>query len=645
MLENQGVPRSNSTKNRGTLWQNPRVESYRRHSPFAWSLGLLLTWLSWPIRTLIPDTSVDASWKAGLHIAANEGLKHGRDIVFTHGPLGFLTAPQFYFTRSSLIALAFTFVVHAMICIVIVILALRLFAWPWAVLISFVIARVTGDSIFNFPTAESLTIATLALLIWTMKKDREGWRQIAIPLIVGMIGSLLLLMKFSTGIFVLGTALLLSLAAPKKLRWAGLVGSGFSVGGSALWVIAGQNLTDLGAFLKYSFQLSNGYSAMSIETAGRGWEYIAALVIVIMLGLLTFMADRQPRWSLARTGVALAVALVTFTSFKEGFVRHDTHSIIFFTTCAILGLALAARGDQKRLGAAFIAVAAVAALGAQKQNPSSLFNVFGSARSAVIQLASISTGGGRARLVDDGRTAMARSYGINSSIERQLDGRTVDMDPWDASVAWLYPQIRWRPVPAIQSYTAYTRALDELNAALLRSPRAPELILRRPPSSIDMRYPIFDSPALQLEMRCRYRPIETRGPWQLLSRLPESRCGQARLIRRVENQIGETITIPGSNADMIVFMKVRGFETLALRLMETAFKPPDTSITFDSSDRYRFIPATGEGSLILNLPSQIDIDATFRPRKQMNTLRFDRAMGAVLGQHIEIDFYAVPVDL
>ncbi|HLF69858.1 MAG TPA: hypothetical protein VI541_02760, partial [Actinomycetota bacterium] len=336
-------------------------------------------------------------------------------------------------------------------------------------------------------------------------------------------------------------------------------------------------------------------------------------------------------------------ALVAFATFKEGFVRHDTHSIIFFTTSAVLGLALAARGHQKWLGAVFIAVAAVAALGAQRQSPSSFFDAVGSARSALTQLTSIATGLGRARLVDDGRTSMSRNFAIDPKIERQLVGRTLDIDPWDASVAWLYPQIRWRPVPAIQSYTAYTRGLDELNAALLRSPRAPELILRRPPSSIDMRYPIFDSPDLQLEMRCRYQPIATRGSWQLLSRLPESRCGQARLIQRVAQQVGSTITIPGTDEHELVFMRVRGFETLALRLMETAFKPPDTSITFDSSDRYRFIPAAGEGSLILNIPAEIDIDATFRPRKHLGTLRFDRAMGAVLGEQIEVEFYAVPI--
>ena len=128
---------------------------------------------------------------------------------------------------------------------------------------------------------------------------------------------------------------------------------------------------------------------------------------------------------------------------------------------------------------------------------------------------------------------------------------TVHVDPVMASAAYAYPDLDWKPLPIFQSYTAYTSALDGLNADLLRSADAPQRILRnvqpanhtdrlrewidRPfvdgeflPVSVDGRFRWFESPAAMLETFCRYDEISVTERWQVLARTGRS-CGATRV--------------------------------------------------------------------------------------------------------------------
>jgi hypothetical protein len=48
--------------------------------------------------------------------------------------------------------------------------------------------------------------------------------------------------------------------------------------------------------------------------------------------------------------------------------------------------------------------------------------------------------------------------------------------PQEIALAWAY-HLDWRPIPVLQSYSAYTSDLDQLDADFLTSTRAPQRIL------------------------------------------------------------------------------------------------------------------------------------------------------------------------
>ena len=92
-----------------------------------------------------------------------------------------------------------------------------------------------------------------------------------------------------------------------------------------------------------------------------------------------------------------------------------------------------------------------------------------------------------------------------------MRGKTVYVSPWEETVIWSHPHIRFDPLPVVQDYSAYTPTLDQLDARFLVSVQAPQYILRQPTDALDGRNPIFEPPATQLAIECRYREVAA-GP-------------------------------------------------------------------------------------------------------------------------------------
>ncbi|HJX47894.1 MAG TPA: hypothetical protein VJ375_08610, partial [Gaiellaceae bacterium] len=88
----------------------------RLPSWWRWPLAVALGCFTFPIPQIIPSPGVDASWQAGLELAQDQGLHFGRDILFTYGPLGFLTATPLFVVWTGLAALAFALLVQVLLC-------------------------------------------------------------------------------------------------------------------------------------------------------------------------------------------------------------------------------------------------------------------------------------------------------------------------------------------------------------------------------------------------------------------------------------------------------------------------------------------------------------------------------------------------
>jgi hypothetical protein len=112
----------------------------------------------------------------------------------------------------------------------------------------------------------------------------------------------------------------------------------------------------------------------------------------------------------------------------------------------------------------------------------------------------------------------------------------------EATIAWAYPELGWKPLPVFQAYSAYTHSLDRANADALSAADGPERILAAW-FSIDNRNPGWESPAAMLAMTCRYEEIGVYGGWQVLGRVAD-RCGPERPLASVVAVVGKAVAVP-----------------------------------------------------------------------------------------------------
>jgi hypothetical protein len=251
------------------------------------------------------------------------------------------------------------------------------------------------------------------------------------------------------------------------------------------------------------------------------------------------------------------------------------------------------------------------------------------------------------------RGRLREIFQVPPDIVARLEGRTVHVDPYSSAVAAAYPVFTWRPLPVFQTYSAYTPALDELNADLLRSPDRPERILRyfqdegmdgqRPIShAVDGRLYWFESPAATLERLCRYREIAASPRWEVLAATGRE-CGTPVPLGTVTATFGEAVTVPQARSpDDMVVVRIRGIgDGLLAKLRATLWRAATWHIVLDGF-RYRLVPGTAPDGLVLSVPAfaQGTGSFVFGPPVRTIEVRGSRFGG---DGRLTFEFEAVPV--
>jgi len=124
----------------------------RASYPLAYPGLFVLLWLSLinlPTETLLPN--LDSSWQGALSYFASRGLQSGKDVVFTFGPLGYLTTDTYsgYVVASRI---GFDLVLKGVFALLLTGLALRLrpILRSWFIMNAVFSAQVYADAMYLF---------------------------------------------------------------------------------------------------------------------------------------------------------------------------------------------------------------------------------------------------------------------------------------------------------------------------------------------------------------------------------------------------------------------------------------------------------------------------------------------------------------
>jgi hypothetical protein len=589
------------------------------------SLAVLITFLSWPILDRPPTAGLDPSWQIALHLAAWADLRHGVDVVFTYGPLGFLSVPQPYLGGTTLLALIASMAIYLGLVTVLLVEGRRVLPLWAAAVVTLLIAR----TFVMLPPFEAFQALIFVVCIEALV-GRIRLPATATLTLIGVAAGVAALGKLNVGVFVGAMGLVTALAIDRRW-WRGLIVYLAAATATALglWILTGQRLGDLPSFASGAIQIISGYSETmgADRDAGLYWIYLAFGGIALLLAWMTYRVSAG--WpNRRRVGLALLCLILGFAMWKTAFVRW--YPGYAFATLLVGAAVLGSELRDRRMWLTSLLAVGIAFAGVARLQPIASINVVASARSLVTEAVTAAIPSRAQAAAERNRAALRTRYALDPTTLGELAGRRVHIDPVEAGVAFAYPEMTWAPLPVIQSYSTYTSVLDRLNADRLTSPEAPERILRgvgynRNPAAwltlqrgratlpgesipdvVDGRFRWFEAPAAMLQTFCRYRELSSIASWQVLG-LSGGSCGPAEPLGAVEAAEGVAVQVPvESRPGRFVIVRVHGLEPSLLgRLRTTLYKPGEWYVTVRGV-RYRLVTPTASDGLLLAVPPAAD---------------------------------------
>ncbi len=382
---------------------------------------------------------------------------------------------------------------------------------------------------------------------------------------------------------------------------------GFSV--LFFWLAAGQRLGSFGPFLCNSWRITGGYTEAMMcggetELRDAGFFWLAAAAACAPAGLAAFLKYR-------RFGALplIGFGFVLFLAFKHGFVRHDQHeseAVLVVLLIGLMGLAAAWPVLQGRSGRVAlmgwllgIIILAYASLSFGRCVPGKgLFARFVEtlAPRVVLAPAKLFYNASDLKTAYENRLAEIRDeYPLP-----ELNGG-VDVYPWDQAVIFAHG-LRYTPRPVFQSYSAYTPALAEMNAAHLRSRRAADNLLFTL-QTLDGRFPSLDDGRSWPELLTRYDVQGATKAFVLLKKSATPREYHLAPLKDSLIHFAEPVALPAaSNGPVWAELEIN--KTPLGTLLSALYKPPTLVLAVSLRDGqrlyFRLIPGMTRSGFLLS---------------------------------------------
>ena len=563
-----------------------------------------------PWGAVTTDQHLEDSWILVQHLAFLEHWQFGRDIIFTFGPWGFLLYGGYYPATY-------------LVCFVIWLVLSVVFWWAaWRIArAAFRNEFISWFWLLMFTGTAHVGVAwVLLLLLVHFFGENRPFNIIEALLVVTL--SLLSLTQFI--IFVLALVSVSAVALDNLVRqrrfpWSLAV---FAAGLLCFWIAAGQHLGDFGPYLRYSWQMANGFTeAMMLTGSNEAQDVccflISAILVIIIIGYAAWRRSRF--WGIFP---CLGVCFVLFTAFKYGYVRHDGHDLWAVKDLLLVSLASVAAlwpfVERKRQGVAVVSLLPTAAIFLflsftyRHDAEAGLLGGIPKTAGAKGFLAPLQllTGNNPLRDAYEKHIADLRVRFPLPRIEGNVDAYMWNLDPVFAH------GLSYHPRPVIQSYGAYTPGLAQLNADFLRGGNAPKHILitgfssigRFPPRddglAIDDRYPSLEDGLSWPELLTRYDVQEAEVTFVLLKQAPEPRHFHLVPLTDASVNFGERIDVPSATNGPL-WAEIELDQTLVGKMQSLLYKPRILLMevsTRGASEpiRKRLIPGMARGGFLLS---------------------------------------------
>jgi len=548
-----------------------------------------------PFAPSFPAADLDGGWKFAVNAAVGQGLAFGRDLIFTFGPYASVYTLNYHPATDRLDMVASLLLAVALAAGLV---ALTPDRGRWramllALLLSLLLLR---DPLFFVTPLVFLAVVARVVAI----RGPPARRLIGVGALLVTALALLPLIK---GTFVASAAVGLGLGGLLLLvrgRWHLAVAAGvvFLAAMMAFWLSAGQALADLPLFFAAQGLIVSGYTeAMSLP--GPLWQ--VGVFAAVALALLLLNLGPAVRAGLPGLAVLAGAAMLLLLAFKGGFVRQDVHVATAAGSLGLIAgmLAVANRGLAPALGL----VVGLAGWGVLEHSVDGL-----GPRRALLRVETTyrdAAAGALDRL--RGGAALRKNYADALAQIRaghRLPPLTGSSDIYSAGQSILLAYgLPWSPRPVLQSYSAYSPALEEDNARHLMGQSAPQNVLIAL-DSIDNRLPALEDGLSWLPLLARYEATALQGDMAIL-RHSAATAPSALGPRQppLRHGLGEAVPLDRLG-DAPLWAEIDVRPTLLGRALAALFRPPPLSIVMRLTNgrtvAFRYVPGMGRAGFVIS---------------------------------------------
>jgi hypothetical protein len=524
----------------------------------------------------------DPSWGSVLIHAHKTGMQFGRDIVFTYGPLGFLTISSFspdIAVMRIFFEVAIGFVIVTGLCLVAWRLAI---VWRCLLLGFFVLVSTTlhwgSDALY----------ADLGIFLWGLLCFLESGRRIyffAVMLVVlAAVGGLIKITFLVTGVFTIGLLACDLMLRGRRALAAGMV-TGLLLALIAGWSLLGQSISGIGSFLSMSFVAADGYNkAMGLNFAHVGWILLMAAATLLAAAIRCFSMPiaeaRSP--NLRRALLLVWITGLVFLNWKYMSVRADYYHLkllfgfipvvaLCLEAIPVVGLRLRNWSLSASLCCLFIAVSII-----QSQIHHKFFPVTCVEQTCRDMSASYGVLLHPARYLREKTEAFHAEQELEQlpKIRAAVGRSTIDVFGQNQAPVFAN-ELNYLPRPIFQSYAAFGRQMMELNEQFYFSGNAPEFVLFNL-QPIDDRFPPLEDAFVLRDLLANYKLVFSEKDFLLLQRKAGVKP-RLILVREGIVKAGEPIDLPGQPAADL-WLEVDLKPTLMGKLWEFLYKPAEVQL-------------------------------------------------------------------
>lgn len=543
-----------------------KIEKNKYQKLFLYLLLLAITSFAIliPFAPGLPTENLDSSWAFAMNYAASQNFSFGKDLIFTFGPYASIYTTQYHpatdfkmFYGSLFLATTFIIVMYSnvknstniikFISLLLIILMIKqrdVFFFYYCLLAGF---YVFNNNEKNLQTQFYLILIFSGLGLIPLTKGTA----LLAALLTIIFSSIILIYKknykYSLIVFIVP---LLSMIL--------------------FWILAGQKLSGLPIYYKSMTDIISGYTdAMSL----KGILKFIFLYALITFGLFCLFIFKKEKNLFFKISYALFVLALLFLAFKAGFVRNDGHAFIALNMLVMTSFAIYNIERNNKFLAIFVAALC---LWFYADVSFYSFNKEQWKNSIVRPYLNLFTG-----LTDRVLDNSKYENFFNTNIEKIKNTNKIPLLEGSTDI-YSYGQTTliasgntWNPRPVLQSYSAYTPTLININKQHLLSDKKPNNIIFNV-ETIDNRLPNLEDGASWPILLKNYELINSDQSYILLkNKININAIKQEKIFER-SYEFKQEIFIPES--DSFLFAKLEFKQTLLGKLINIIFKPTELEI-------------------------------------------------------------------